>query len=66
MKLSTRYDGEADAAYIYLDDSADVVRTVELDEDVMIDLDSDDKIVGIELLKAGNRIKLPGISQKAV
>ena len=59
MKLRTTYDKEADAAYIHLDDKSDVAKTVELNKEVMLDLDKDDKIVGIELLKAKSKVNIP-------
>lgn|GEM_PF-6780378 len=37
IRLTTRYDEEADAAYIYLDDKAEVVKTVELNKEVLSD-----------------------------
>lgn len=62
MKASLKYYSSADAAYIYLDDSAEVDSTLEVDEDINIDLDADKKIVGIELLHAKQKLKLPQIS----
>ena len=47
--MKTTYDICANAAYIELSDR-DVVRTVEVTNSVMIDLDEFDVAVGIELL----------------
>lgn len=49
-------DPEADAAYISLSD-AEVVRTRQLTEEVMVDLDEFDVAVGIEVL--GLRASIP-------
>ena len=48
------YDKEADAAYIYLEIIPDntIKRTVELKENVFLDYDAHNKIVGIEILEA--------------
>ncbi|MBU2561471.1 MAG: DUF2283 domain-containing protein [Nanoarchaeota archaeon] len=65
MKLRTTYDERADAAYIYINEAAKVVKTVEVGEDIIIDLDSNKKIVGIELLNAKKRLRLPQLSKEA-
>ncbi len=59
MKLKTTYDEQADAAYIYLNESAKVEKTVELSEGFLVDLDKDKKIIGIELLDAKKKLGLP-------
>ncbi len=47
--MKVECDPEADAVYIRLRDS-EVATTRELDDNLIIDLDKDGKIVGIELL----------------
>jgi len=58
MKLKTTYDEKADAAYIYIDESAKVDKTIELSSDFLVDLDKDKKIIGIELLNAKKKLGL--------
>ncbi|MBI2109543.1 DUF2283 domain-containing protein [Candidatus Woesearchaeota archaeon] len=53
MKLE--YDKEADAAYIYLKfpiKAKECERTIELNEDIIIDFDKTGKLIGIEILNA--------------
>ena len=47
--MKTRYDPDADAMYVTLKKS-DVEKTIELDENVIIDLDASGEIIGIEIL----------------
>ncbi|MFG3441580.1 DUF2283 domain-containing protein [Nonomuraea sp. NPDC047897] len=47
MRLS--YDLDADALYIYISD-APVTKTVEIDDETMVDLDSNGELVGIEVI----------------
>jgi uncharacterized protein YuzE len=49
------YDKEADAAYVYLVESIPngaVKKTLELNNNVILDLDEDGKLLGIEILEA--------------
>jgi len=49
------YDKEADAAYIYLEDSIaerEAKKTIELNDNVIVDFDKDGKLLGIEILSA--------------
>lgn len=53
MKLE--YDKKADAAYIYLKypiEDNEVKKSLELNENITIDLDSSGKLIGIEILNA--------------
>jgi len=43
------YDKLAEAAYVYVSDK-EIARTTEITEDIIIDIDEDGGIVGIELL----------------
>jgi len=56
MKLE--YDSEADAAYIYIEEipTGGVKKTISVDQDINIDLDSKGHIVGIEVLSASKRL----------
>jgi uncharacterized protein YuzE len=53
--MNWRYDTEADAAYLSLAD-AKVAQSEEVARDVVVDLDADDRIVGIEVLHASRRL----------
>lgn len=61
MKIT--FDKEADAAYIYLKEKindGEVVRTISINEDITLDFNSDNKLVGIEVLNASKNLsKLP-------
>jgi uncharacterized protein YuzE len=62
MKIS--YDEDVDAMYISLIDGDHEVRTVRLNEDVALDLDEQERLVGIEILDAKRVIgkgKLPRV-----
>ncbi len=51
MKL--KYDPDADAAYIYLKypiKPGEAVKTKKLDNNVLIDLDKNETVIGIEIL----------------
>jgi uncharacterized protein YuzE len=55
MKLE--YDKDVDAAYIYLKypiKKGEVAKTSPLNENVILDLDSNGKIMGIEILNASS------------
>jgi uncharacterized protein YuzE len=46
-----RYDAEGDATYVQLEPEAGVARTVEvLDGHLLVDVDDDDRPIGIEFL----------------
>ena len=52
--MRVTYDKEADAAYIYLKkiSPGEVKQTVELKENIVLDFNSERKIIGIEILSA--------------
>jgi uncharacterized protein YuzE len=54
MKIT--YDPEADALYILLRDGIPAKDAVDVEEGVTIDLDSDGRIIGIEILDASSRM----------
>ncbi len=56
MKIT--YDSKADALYIYLTSELHRVETRQMDEDVMLDFDLSDRLVGIEVLGASVRLEL--------
>ena len=50
MKIS--YDPEIDAVYIRLLEGSHECRVVRLNEEIALDIDKDEKLVGIEILDA--------------
>ncbi len=58
--MRIEYDREADAVYIYLQEK-EVSRTIELSHGVNIDLDAQDRLIGIEVLDATQHYSLSDI-----
>ncbi|MBS3080912.1 DUF2283 domain-containing protein [Candidatus Pacearchaeota archaeon] len=53
--MKFEYDKEADAAYIYLEDSiadGESKKTIELNDNIIVDFDKNGKLLGIEILSA--------------
>jgi len=53
--MKFEYDKEADAAYIYLEDSmakGEAEKTIELNDNIILDFDKNGKLLGIEILSA--------------
>jgi len=53
--MKFKYDKEADAAYIYVEDSikdGEVDKTIELNDNIIIDFDKNGKLLGVEILNA--------------
>ena len=49
------YDKEANAAYIYLKypiKEGDAKKTIALNDDIILDFDKDEKLIGVEVLSA--------------
>ena len=57
------YDASADAAYFYLSDRTKCVKTKHVDDDINIDFNERDQMVGIEVLGASKRLRLSDIAQ---
>ncbi len=61
------YDKEVDAAYVYLQypiNEGEVKKTIELNENIILDFDQKEKLLGVEILNASkvmNRKALLGI-----
>ena len=53
--MKVHYDEKVDALYIRLDDSQ-IIESEEVKEDIILDYNSNDQVVGIEVLNAGKRI----------
>lgn len=49
------YDKKADAMYIYFQKGKKIVRTVELADLLVVDLDKLGKVIGVEVLCASNQ-----------
>jgi len=56
MKIT--YDKDADAAYIYFKEISpgEVSKTISLNENINIDLDENEKTLGIEILNANKNL----------
>ena len=67
MKLE--YDKEADAAYIYIKypiKEGEAEKTIELNEDLIVDFDKDGKLIGIEILNASMVIGKEVLKEKLI
>lgn len=53
--MKIEYSKESDALYVYFK-QGEVGKSVEIEEGVVVDLDSQGHLVGIEILDASNRI----------
>ncbi|MFA5174198.1 MAG: DUF2283 domain-containing protein [Candidatus Pacearchaeota archaeon] len=62
MKIT--FDKEADAAYIYLKEISpgEIVKTISLNDSVNIDLDSENRTIGIEILDASKNLPSNALS----
>jgi len=61
------YDKEVDAAYIYLEDhikEGESKKTIELNENIILDFDDKSKLLGIEILNASTVINKKVLLQK--
>ena len=52
------YDSEVDAAYIYLTDKLEEAKTRQVDEDINLDFNVSNRLIGIEVLDASERLDL--------
>src|SRR5438876_5539332 len=63
-----RINRDHDVAYILLrpelhDDRGSVVRSIRVADDIVLDVDANDKLIGIELLNASARLDLDKVSE---
>ena len=66
MKLE--YDKDVDAAYIYIEYPAKngkAKKTIELNENIILYFDEDDKLIGVEVLSASKVLSKKVLSEKA-
>jgi uncharacterized protein YuzE len=52
VKVTTTYDADGDTAYIQIGDPRRAARTISPTDDIAIDLDEEDRVVGIEFVTA--------------
>ncbi len=66
MKITL--DKEADAAYVYLKDIApgEVKKTISLNDSINIDLDSEGKTLGIEILNATKNLPTSAVKSAVI
>ncbi len=62
--MKIEYDEEVDAVYIYLKkiEKDEIKRTIELDDNIILDFDEDKKLMGIEILNASKVIPKQAVS----
>ena len=56
MKIA--YDPEADAAYFYICEKTQPPDTRQIDEDIYLDFDEANRLVGVEVLAASERLDI--------
>ena len=56
--MQVTYDDITDLLYFRIDPEKQDVRNERIEEDVVLDIGKDEKIVGIEIMNAKERIKL--------
>ena len=68
MVIKITLDKEADAAYIYLKEisQGEVKKTISLNDSLNIDLDSNNQILGIEILNASQNLPLNSLNKAEV
>ena len=52
------YDGKADLLYIRFDEGKHQVVNKRVTEDIVLDIEDDDKLIGIEILDASKHVNL--------
>jgi uncharacterized protein YuzE len=62
-RMSLQVDAEAGAAYLRLSDNP-VARTVEFSDDIYVDLNALDVVVGVELLDLGTAVPLDELERR--
>jgi uncharacterized protein YuzE len=56
--LRITYDTQVDALYIYLTEKIRAAETREIDGDIALDFDVEERLVGVEVLEASKRLDL--------
>ncbi|MFH1376815.1 MAG: DUF2283 domain-containing protein [Candidatus Woesearchaeota archaeon] len=60
------YDKDVDAAYIYVESSikdGESKKTIELNENIILDFDKNNKLIGVELLNASKILNKKALSE---
>ena len=63
------YDKEVDAAYIYIEDTikeGEVKKTIELNDNIILDFDNKDKLIGVEILDASKTMNRKALTEAQV
>lgn len=63
--MNLRFDKEADALYLRLDDTA-IVESEEVRPGVILDFNAADQVVGIEILGVGKRVAADALKEVSV
>ncbi|MBI4163342.1 MAG: DUF2283 domain-containing protein [Candidatus Aenigmarchaeota archaeon] len=67
--MKVTYDKEADAAFIYLKEKiekGEVKNTISMNDNIILDFDSNKKLIGIEILSASKVIPKNTVSQMEI
>lgn len=67
--MKFEYDKEADAAYIYLKypvKDGEAKKTIQLNDNIILDFDAQDKLLGVEILDASKVLKKEALSEAQV
>lgn len=59
--MDITYNSDTDLLYIRFDARRQELRNERVSEDIVLDLGDDDRIVGIEILEASEKINLEGL-----
>ena len=59
--MEITYNSDTDLLYIRLDSRRQELRNERVTEDVVLDIGDDDRIVGIEILDASEKVNLEGL-----
>ncbi|MFN2544517.1 MAG: DUF2283 domain-containing protein [Actinomycetota bacterium] len=62
--MRVKYDERADALYIYVNSSLEFGFTIALDENRMVDVDPDGRVIGIEVLSPSVGFQLGDVIER--
>lgn len=61
--MKVHFDEEADAVFLKLDATSKVIESQEVEEGVILDFDSNGKVIGIEILNVKDRISIEELKE---
>ena len=61
--MTVRFDSNADAVFIRLDECKKVEESQEVEPGVILDYDSEGKVIGIELLRVKDRVSMDQLKE---